>query len=73
MVESNAHQTESPPVRIQTRNVSAKPASPRTVVRYYGLTVSDGLKTWTVLTTVLGVAGFLLTYVAWILVGGLSV
>ncbi|GAC1503128.1 MAG: GntP family transporter [Pseudarthrobacter sp.] len=43
------------------------------VVRYYGLTVSDGLKTWTVLTTVLGVAGFLLTYVAWILVGGLGV
>jgi GntP family gluconate:H+ symporter len=44
-----------------------------TVVRYYGLTVSDGLKTWTVLTTILGVAGFLLTYVAWILVGGLGV
>jgi GntP family gluconate:H+ symporter len=43
------------------------------VVRYYGLTVSDGLKTWTVLTTILGVAGFLLTFVAWILVGGLGV
>ncbi|WP_320537283.1 GntP family transporter [Pseudarthrobacter sp. IC2-21] len=43
------------------------------VVRYYGLTVSDGLRTWTVLTTILGVAGFLLTYVAWILVGGLGV
>lgn len=42
------------------------------VVRYYGLTVADGLKTWTVLTTVLGIAGFLLTYVAWILVGGLA-
>ncbi|MDJ0317337.1 GntP family transporter [Arthrobacter antibioticus] len=42
------------------------------VVRYYGLTVADGLKTWTVLTTILGVAGFLLTFVAWILVGGLS-
>jgi len=42
------------------------------VVRYYGLTVSDGLKTWTVLTTILGVAGFLLTFVAWILVGGLG-
>ncbi|WP_423183095.1 GntP family transporter [Arthrobacter sp. NyZ413] len=42
------------------------------VVRYYGLTVSDGLKTWTVLTTVLGVAGFLLSFVAWILVGGLA-
>ncbi|MCA4134063.1 GntP family transporter [Arthrobacter sp. M4] len=43
-----------------------------TVVRYYGLTVSDGLKTWTVLTTILGLAGFVLTYVAWILVGGLA-
>lgn len=43
------------------------------VVRYYGLTVSDGLKTWTVLTTVLGLAGFALTFVAWILVGGLGV
>ncbi|TQJ58660.1 GntP family gluconate:H+ symporter [Arthrobacter sp. SLBN-83] len=42
------------------------------VVRYYGLTVSDGLKTWTVLTTILGVAGLLLTFVAWILVGGLG-
>ncbi|MDQ0770900.1 GntP family gluconate:H+ symporter [Pseudarthrobacter defluvii] len=42
------------------------------VVRYYGLTVSDGLKTWTVLTTILGVAGFLLTFVAWVLVGGLG-
>lgn len=42
------------------------------VVRYYGLTVSDGLKTWTVLTTVLGLAGFVLTFVAWILVGGLG-
>jgi len=42
------------------------------VVRCYGLTVSDGLKTWTVLTTILGVAGFLLTFVAWILVGGLG-
>ena len=43
------------------------------VVRYYGITVADGLKTWTVLTTILGVAGFLLTYVAWILVGGLGI
>jgi GntP family gluconate:H+ symporter len=42
------------------------------VVRYYGLSVADGLKTWTVLTTILGVAGFALTFVAWILVGGLS-
>ena len=43
-----------------------------TVIRYYGLTVTDGLKTWTVLTTILGLAGFALTFVAWILVGGLS-
>ncbi len=43
------------------------------VVRYYGLTVADGLRTWTVLTTVLGLAGFALTFVAWILVGGLGV
>jgi GntP family gluconate:H+ symporter len=43
------------------------------VVRYYGLTVSDGLKTWTVLTTILGLAGFVLTFLAWILVGGLGV
>jgi len=42
------------------------------VVRYYGLTVSDGLKTWTVLTTILGLAGFALTFVAWIVVGGLG-
>jgi GntP family gluconate:H+ symporter len=42
------------------------------VVRYYGLTVKGGLKTWTVLTTILGLAGFALTFVAWILVGGLG-
>ncbi|AIY03401.1 gluconate permease [Arthrobacter sp. PAMC 25486] len=42
------------------------------VVRYYGLTVADGLRTWTVLTTLLGAAGFILTFVAWILVGGLA-
>lgn len=43
------------------------------VVRYYGLTVADGLRTWTVLTTVLGLAGFALTFVAWTLVGGLGI
>ncbi|MGY2744099.1 GntP family transporter [Pseudarthrobacter sp. O4] len=42
------------------------------VVRYYGLTVADGLRTWTVLTTILGLAGFALTFVAWIMVGGMS-
>lgn len=31
------------------------------VTRYLGLSVKDGLRTWTPLTTVLGVAGFLLT------------
>ena len=43
------------------------------VTRYLGLSVADGLRTWTVLTTILGVAGFVLTFVVWILVGGLSV
>ncbi|WP_115790153.1 GntP family transporter [Arthrobacter silvisoli] len=42
------------------------------VVRYYGITVADGLKTWTVLTTILGLAGFALTFLLWILVGGLA-
>ena len=31
------------------------------VTRYLGLSVADGLRTWTVLTTVLGVAGFAMT------------
>ncbi|TFC80065.1 GntP family transporter [Cryobacterium sp. TMS1-20-1] len=39
------------------------------VTRYLGLSVADGLRTWTVLTTVLGVAGFLIVGVLWILVG----
>lgn len=42
------------------------------VTRYLGLSVADGLRTWTVLTTILGLAGFALTFVAWILVGGLA-
>ncbi|WP_345941184.1 hypothetical protein [Microbacterium sp. Se63.02b] len=33
------------------------------VTRYLGLSVKDGLRTWTPLTTVLGVAGFALTWV----------
>ncbi|TIC79987.1 GntP family transporter [Nocardioides sp. GY 10127] len=33
------------------------------VTRFLGLSVADGLRTWTVLTTVLGVVGFLLTAV----------
>ena len=33
------------------------------VTRYLGLSVKDGLRTWTPLTTILGVAGFLLTWI----------
>lgn len=40
------------------------------VTRYLGLSVGDGLRSWTVLTTVLGLAGFALTSVVWLLVGG---
>lgn len=43
------------------------------VTRFLGLSVADGLKTWTVLTTILGLAGFILTLVVWMLVGGLAV
>lgn len=32
------------------------------VTKYLGLSVADGLKTWTVLTTICGVAGFLVTW-----------
>jgi GntP family gluconate:H+ symporter len=32
------------------------------VTRYLGLSVKDGLRTWTPLTTVLGIAGFLITW-----------
>ena len=35
------------------------------VTRYLGLSVADGLRSWTVLTTVLGVAGFALTWLLW--------
>ena len=38
------------------------------VTRYLGLSVGDGLRTWTVLTTVLGIAGFALTALLWVLV-----
>ena len=37
------------------------------VTRYLGLSVGDGLRTWTVLTTVLGLAGFALTALLWVL------
>lgn len=35
------------------------------VTKYLGLSVADGLKTWTVLTTILGVTGFLITWGVW--------
>lgn len=35
------------------------------VTKYLGMSVADGLKTWTILTTICGVAGFLLTWVVW--------
>jgi GntP family gluconate:H+ symporter len=38
------------------------------VTRYLGLSVADGLRSWTVLTTVLGVVGFALTCLVWALV-----
>ncbi|PRA10266.1 GntP family transporter [Arthrobacter sp. MYb211] len=38
------------------------------VTRFLGLSVADGLRTWTVLTTVLGVAGFALTSLVYAIV-----
>ncbi len=38
------------------------------VTRYLGLTVADGLKTWTVLTTLMGMTGFLITWLIFTLV-----
>ena len=38
------------------------------VTKYLGLSVSDGLKTWTVLTTLLGVTGFICTWLLWFIV-----
>ena len=38
------------------------------VTKYLGLSVADGLKTWTVLTTICGVTGFLITGGLWLLV-----
>ena len=40
------------------------------VVRYLGISVADGLRTWTVLTTILGVAGFLLVWILFLISGG---
>lgn len=38
------------------------------VTRYLGLSVADGLKTWTVLTTILGLVGFAITWLVWAVV-----
>ncbi|KAA5943879.1 GntP family transporter [Pantoea sp. Bo_2] len=35
------------------------------VTRYLGLSVADGLRTWTVLTTIMGLSGFVLTWLVW--------
>ena len=35
------------------------------VTRYLGLSVSDGLKTWTVLTTLMGLSGFAIIWLLW--------
>lgn len=39
------------------------------VTRFLGLSISDGLRTWTVLTTVPGVAGFLIVSLLWFVLG----
>ncbi|WP_407344520.1 transporter [Pengzhenrongella phosphoraccumulans] len=38
------------------------------VTKYLGLSVADGLKTWTVLTTILSISGFLITCLLWAMV-----
>jgi len=42
------------------------------VTRYLGLSVGDGLRSWTVLTTALGLAGFALTAVLWAIVSAVA-
>lgn len=37
------------------------------VTRYLGLSVADGLRTWTVLTTVMGLAGFAFVWLGWLM------
>ncbi len=39
------------------------------VTRYLGLSVADGLRSWTVLTMILGAAGFLLVCLLWAVAG----
>ncbi|QIZ49425.1 GntP family transporter [Dickeya zeae] len=38
------------------------------VTRYLGLSVADGLKTWTVLTTVMGLVGFIIIQIVWFII-----
>ncbi|MCU5774109.1 GntP family transporter [Erwiniaceae bacterium BAC15a-03b] len=38
------------------------------VTRYLGLSVADGLRTWTVLTTVMGLAGFAIVWLCWTII-----
>ncbi|MCO7254783.1 GntP family transporter [Dickeya oryzae] len=38
------------------------------VTRYLGLSVADGLKTWTVLTTVMGLVGFVIIQMLWFII-----
>jgi gluconate:H+ symporter, GntP family len=38
------------------------------VTKYLGLSVADGLRTWTLLTTICGFSGFLLTAAVWLIV-----
>ncbi|MCY7324747.1 MAG: GntP family transporter [Microbacteriaceae bacterium] len=38
------------------------------VTRYLGLSVADGLRSWTVLTTILGLAGFAIVGLMWLIV-----
>ncbi|MHA6311891.1 MULTISPECIES: GntP family transporter [unclassified Pantoea] len=38
------------------------------VTRYLGLSVADGLRSWTVLTTLMGLCGFALTWLVWVMI-----
>lgn len=42
------------------------------VTRYLGLSVRDGLRSWTVLTTILGIAGFALVWIVWAIVSAMG-
>lgn len=38
------------------------------VTRYLGLSVADGLRSWTILTTLMGLCGFALTWLVWVMI-----